>query len=354
MNPIEGNANPAEQQQLQANVAAQQQQQANPAPQQQQQQAMEVDNDTVQLRLAASEAEVTKLRAEAAARDLADLHTADGVLTFDQRLKVYPKPDKFNSSGKQLSVADWISLAAENMEQVGYSESDRGRILFSWLSDKDKKRFKDSVSQTDGFNYDLDSVRDTLISIWGEADPDTAWLNKLIACFQNKRPAGDYITEFQDVITHISPEGKPTEHNQIFFFTRGLDDVFKERMGVNPVTQKPWASLSAVQQAARNHSALVKYGATGSATAQKRKSEGPASSSAPQAKRASSSFRGRFSKPGTRTEAEQAFLRKENLCFHCVSKEPDAHRSKDCPHKGKPPGQMPKNWNQAAGSKDFA
>lgn len=35
-------------------------------------------------------------------------------------------------------------------------------------------------------------------------------------------------------------------------------------MRVNSVTQKPWTTLSAVQSAARNHSALMKYGATGS------------------------------------------------------------------------------------------
>ena len=296
--------------------------------------------------------QLAQAQAELAAKSLAELSTSQTAtaakdLSIDSRIKIFGKPDKFNSSSKQLSIHDWLQQAVDNLKKVGYAKTDWGDILASWLSDKDKKRFNDQHKQLQPpSNNSYESVSALMICIWGDPNPDMYWFDKLCKCTQHGRSITEYINDFTDTVAHLSAEGQPTQHNQIHQFLRGLDHSFKQSVGGNPVTQKVWLTLSDAQQAARNHGALLAQNqAAGASSGQKRRSEGVASGT-PQ-KKHSASKSDYVPKPGTRSSAEQEFLRKENLCFHCVTQEPSPHRSKDCPHKKKPPGQMPSGWNKS-------
>lgn len=312
----------------------------------------------LQTQLNTARREIERLQAERTARVLADLTTADqprkdlSGLRTEELLKLFPRPEKFSSTNKKVSIADWIGIFKQWLQMVQLPEATWGQIISNQLTDADKKVYLDHVQQiTDRGDQHNDSwvtVTGTMITIWGDADPDTALLNKLLSCAQRGRTPQEYIVEFSSIVNSFSSENRPKEHTLVWFFTRNMDEVFRTSVGVNPATMTPWALLSDVYRAMRTKAALLKPQATqasSSHSGQKRRPDNtPSGATQKRPNQNRGSGKPYVPQPGTRNLREQKWLQDRQLCFHCVSKDPTVHQSKNCPHKNKPAAQMPKDF----------
>lgn len=203
-----------------------------------------------------------------------------------------------------------------------------------------------------------------MLAGFGEMDPDLAGYRKLFKTRQRGRHVNEYIHEFRFHLAEISTSRAPNQATPVVLFREHLDDSLTQAVSINPQTLRPWEALDPVVQAAMHlGNAAASHAPSGSGgpssskpSSKKRSRDTSGNGGSPPAKKANSSGSKEVAMTPSRSDEEKAYLRKHNLCFHCISQDPSVHRVGKCPHKYGPDrkeaAKMPKGWDK--GKKDFA